>query len=314
MNKVTSFLKKKDLYLGIVRYLLAGEMMGYGLLKAIGLQAVFVFPFSAWQRPLEEAIGSQLTWAFIGYSTWFRVLLGLFEFIPAVLLLFRRTTLLGAILLLPMTIGVFLINQAMELWLYTRWLTAGLLLLNCLIFVFEWQKVKALSGIVISKAGQRRYFLLELIINSVVVCMLIWIITYRGYYNKDERNALTGDWAHHHPYEWTLISEKINDTPAPHRLIRSYYQPKEIYSEINDSVNNGGGFIKYALDEKEHRLFFKFIRNDRNQGNYYTFHDTLSYSIVADTILKLEKINDTAGGSRHTWTFRRRIINENRYN
>ena len=61
MNKILSYLRKKDLYLFIARYLLAGEMIGYGLLKVVGVQAVFVFPFAGWQHPLEEATGSQLT-------------------------------------------------------------------------------------------------------------------------------------------------------------------------------------------------------------------------------------------------------------
>ena len=175
MSKIIAFLKKKVLYLGIVRYALAGEMMGYGLLKAIGLQAVFVFPFSGWQHPLEAATGSQLLWAFIGYAPWFRILLGLFEFIPSVLLLFRRTTLLGAILLFPMTLSVFLINQALNLWPYTRWLTAGLFLMNCIIFLFEWKKLADGIRIVVGVGARLKGRLSETIINVVLVGLFLFV-------------------------------------------------------------------------------------------------------------------------------------------
>ena len=313
MSKIIAFLKKKDLYLGIIRYTLAIEMMMYGLMKIIGLQAVFVFPFSGWQHPLESATGSQLTWAFIGYSSWFRVLLGLFEFLPSSLLLFRRTTLLGAILLLPMTLCVFLINQALDLWPYTKWLTAGLLLLNCTIFLFEWQSLKAMARILINKAAKIKGWLPEIIINVLLAGLMIWWINYHSFYDKNEKNALIGDWTNHHPNEWNLIAEKINDSTLPHHLMRSYYQPKEAYSEINDSVDNGKGYIDYSLNEQEHILSFKFIRTKANLSNYYTLHGKFKYNMIADTMLQLEKINDDSTMSKHTWLFKRRIINRNRF-
>jgi len=313
MKNIAEFLKKKDLYLGIVRYILAGEMIGYGLLKIIGMQAVFVFPFSGWQHPLEAATGSQLTWAFIGYSSWFRVLLGLFEFLPAVLLLFRRTTLLGAILLLPMTLGVFLINQALDLWPYTKWLTTGLLLLNCFIFLFEWQRIKELAGIIIAHTGRMKWWVPEIILNILVVSIITWRIDYHSFYDKNEKNVLIGDWANHHPNEWNLINEKINDSTLPHHLMRSYYQPQSIYSEINDFTDNGKGYIKYSLDEKEHLLSFGFIRTEANLSNYYTLHGKFKYEVLGDTILQMEKVKDDTTLDKHTWTFKRRIINQNRF-
>jgi uncharacterized membrane protein YphA (DoxX/SURF4 family) len=115
MSRFTAFLKGKDLYYGIVRYILGLIMIAYGLTKIMRTQVVLI-PFSLWERPLEFVSGKSLAWAFLGYSQWFQVLLGILEFVPGLLLLFRRTTFFGSLVLLPVTMNVYLINKALNLW------------------------------------------------------------------------------------------------------------------------------------------------------------------------------------------------------
>jgi hypothetical protein len=315
MNKIASFFKKKDLYFCIARYVLGGEMMGYGLLKIVGLQTKIIIPFSAWQHTLEETTGPHLTWAFLGYSWWLPILLGIFEFVPAALLLFRRTSFLGALLLFPMTLSVFLINYSQNLWGFTKRLTLILLILNIIILLFERRKLKLMLDIVIDKTSKLKGVWIELTINAIIISAFILqsFFPIHPFYDLKEKNALTGNWLSKHLYEWTLVSEKINDSTPPHHLLKAYFGPKGFYSEINDSTNNGEDYIHYWINEKDHMLKFDYHRylNSRagDQLIYYYLTGDYKYALTGDTILCLQKIRVDSNDNRHTLTFKRRIMN-----
>ena len=115
-------------FITIVRYLLGLAILTYGISKLYNVQ----FQVSAWTyaHPLNQTSGSMLTWAFLGYEPWFQFVLGVFETIPGLLLLSRRTWRLGALLLFPVLLNVVLINFALDLWHDTKVIGSILLLLN----------------------------------------------------------------------------------------------------------------------------------------------------------------------------------------
>src|SRR5262249_15869559 len=82
----------------LVRYSLGFILPIYGATKILDVQ--FRLPFAALDTPLGQASGYALTWRFSGYSYPYELFLGLGEFVGAILLFFRRTTTLGACLLL----------------------------------------------------------------------------------------------------------------------------------------------------------------------------------------------------------------------
>ena len=92
---------RKALYWLIVwvRYYLAVVAIGYGMAKVIKTQ----FPFPSLARLLEpygESSPMGLAWTFMGYSTAFNWFTGLGEVIGGFLLFFRRTTTIGALILI----------------------------------------------------------------------------------------------------------------------------------------------------------------------------------------------------------------------
>jgi len=93
-----------------IRYILGITMIVYGLIKILRIQ--FVLPPDIYRHPLGQLDGVTITWAFLGFTSWFSILLGILELTPGFLLLFRKTNLLGAILLSPILLSVFLINVA----------------------------------------------------------------------------------------------------------------------------------------------------------------------------------------------------------
>jgi len=92
-----------------LRFFVGSIMIYYGLAKVFHSQ----FPFPTVAR-LEEPYGDSspmgLLWAFMGYSTPYNVFTGLAETVPAVLLFFRRTATLGALLLVGVLTNVVMLN------------------------------------------------------------------------------------------------------------------------------------------------------------------------------------------------------------
>ncbi|RYG02050.1 MAG: hypothetical protein EOO02_11385, partial [Chitinophagaceae bacterium] len=253
MNKTVSFLKKPDLYLGIVRYVLAMGMIPYAITKILRTQFVLL-PAANWQRPIEEISGSAIAWTFLGYSPWFQVLLGFLELIPALLLLFRRTTLLGAILLLPMTINVYLINIALNLWDATKQISLILLLLNLTVLIFKWKSIVEIVNIIIARAKRFRFNAVEALINTVLVVVIGYFAMQPLIAYKNERNELTGDWYNLHPIEWVLTEEKINDSILPARNYKAYYGAYGSYSRNGDNGLLDRDIRSYSLNKEKHEL------------------------------------------------------------
>lgn len=287
MSRISSFFVSKTPYLFVARYALSVIMMAYAVMKLNAMQFNAIIPVSAWGQTLEHISGSQLTWAFLGHSRWFQVLLGVFEFVPAVLLLFKRSALLGAILMLPMTLSVCLINYAMHLWYNTQRISLIMLLLNLLILLLEWSIVKKMFSMALGAAVSRKYFLVELLVALALISYSVLKKTSFADYGQREYNELTGDWFHRHGNEFVLVSECINSNPTgandyiprasrpgdsmlPLRDLRLYFGPWEMYSELNDSVNNKAGSKRYEIHEKDKVLHIdeKYRLTEQTIGNF----------------------------------------------
>jgi hypothetical protein len=98
----------------IVRYYLAFTMFSYGFVKIYKLQ----FPYPSPGTLLENYGNSSpmgLAWTFIGYSKGYNYFTGFGEVTAGVLLLFRKTTTLGALLSLVVAGNVMAINYCFDI-------------------------------------------------------------------------------------------------------------------------------------------------------------------------------------------------------
>lgn len=92
-----------------VRYYLAFTMMGYGFAKVIKTQ--FPDPYTdILVRPVGQLSPMGLLWTFMGYSTAYTIFAGMGEVLGALFLFFRRTVLLGALILSIVLINVVILN------------------------------------------------------------------------------------------------------------------------------------------------------------------------------------------------------------
>ena len=97
----------------VVRYYVAVTMFSYGFVKVFKLQ----FPFFSPDRLLEPYGNSSpmgLAWNFLGFSRGYNYVMGLAELLSGSLLLFRRTTTLGALVTLAVAGNIMAINYCFD--------------------------------------------------------------------------------------------------------------------------------------------------------------------------------------------------------
>ncbi len=93
----------------VMRYSLAQAMLSYGLAKIFRLQFGDLSPFEL-RTTVGEISPMGLLWRFMGYSEPYTVFGGLCEAIPGVLLLWRRTATIGAVMVIAVMTNVVMLN------------------------------------------------------------------------------------------------------------------------------------------------------------------------------------------------------------
>jgi len=97
----------------LLRYFLAFSMFTYGFVKVFKLQ--FPFPsLNTLMEPYGQSSPMGLAWNFIGFSKGYNYFTGIGEVTAGLLLLFRRTTRLGAILTLIIAGNIMAINYCFD--------------------------------------------------------------------------------------------------------------------------------------------------------------------------------------------------------
>lgn len=281
---------------GLFRYLLGGIMLCYGVSKILQTQFI-ILPFHVWQQPLEDTWGSSLTWAFFSYSPWFGILLGFCELIPALLLFWRRTALLGTLLMLPATAAVMIVNFALHLWPSTQALSSGLFLLNLTLLLFEKHKLGHMLTVIMGKKERLVKTLPETLVNIGIGGILCLFISYPLLQYRKQQNILMGNWFGQHANEWRLIRQEINDSIVPHKDSRLYFMPYGQYLLVNDTLpfRPRVKAPRYLLDEAAGSLSI-YPEDSTGPVSVYTF------SVPGDSLLVLEN-----GAQRQV--YRKRVMN-----
>lgn len=91
-----------------IRYCIAFTIAAFGWKKFYGLQ--FIVPSEIASMPMNQQMGEWLTWFYFGYSHAFGIIIALIQIMGGYLLLFRKTLLIGAIILFSLLFNLTLIN------------------------------------------------------------------------------------------------------------------------------------------------------------------------------------------------------------
>src|SRR5216110_286805 len=91
-----------------LRFVVSFFIILYGFAKLNGSQ--FTILASELDKPMGQVSGFWLTWYYFGYSPIYGNFIGLMQIVGGVLLMFRKTTLLGSCLLFPIVTNIVLID------------------------------------------------------------------------------------------------------------------------------------------------------------------------------------------------------------
>jgi hypothetical protein len=126
------------LNIGTQRYILGLFMIFYGVPKLLG--NFFDYQLSALDTKLVDVSEFELAWYYFGKNRWQELFSGIMEFVPGLLLLKRRTYYTAALILLPVTAQVFILNLFFHIGGVT--FPAASILLACNLYIIYSQKEK----------------------------------------------------------------------------------------------------------------------------------------------------------------------------
>jgi hypothetical protein len=151
MSCASEHLRRYPKYLDWLRYFCAFMLYMYGVSKLLHLQFNVYSQLAA--RPIGSLNGYQLTWFYYGYSRVYALILGLPQVIGATLLLYRKTTLLGTLLMLPVIANILLINMFILVDDYGPYLISALICAS-LLSILWYQRAALLSLLWASQATE----------------------------------------------------------------------------------------------------------------------------------------------------------------
>lgn len=114
LDKRTNYDKAYCWLLVLVRYYIAMVALRYGVIKLFGFQMVFP-SLSALATPLGDYLPMRFAWYFIGYSTPYQFFSGAVEVVAGLLLIFRRTSTLGAFIAASVFLNVMVMNLCYDI-------------------------------------------------------------------------------------------------------------------------------------------------------------------------------------------------------
>lgn len=168
-NSATRFLmetsKQKFLYFvyWTAIFVVSGSMLVYGIAKPIQFQN-----FAATSNSnLSE--GHQVMWTFYSYTKAYPIIIGVFEVIGAVAILFNRTRVFGCILLTVILSNIIIQDYLYDVFALSTAVFYQILVL--LILVFDYEKVKKVLSELFNPQAKNRHFVLLFV--ALVFALLI---------------------------------------------------------------------------------------------------------------------------------------------
>lgn len=213
--------RSKILLLTFIRYYLALQLLQYGASKVFKVQFYLPEPNILYTK-LGDVPKDLLYWSAMGVSRPYSIFLGIGEIIAGSLLLFRRTTLFGAVLTFFILVNIAAINLAYDI--SVKLLTGFLLLLTSYLL---WADRSRLFGFISGRPSTGSSFVrtahprntklavLKLMVVALLLGEAFLPYLWRGHYNDDTRARplLHGAWeVEHFAFNNDTLAQTPNDT------------------------------------------------------------------------------------------------------
>jgi len=216
----------------------------FGFQKLFRLQ--FILPMAMQDQPLSSLSGENLTWVYFSHSYPFACAIGLFQIAGSVLLLYRRTKLIGVFTLLPIMVNISLLNisygfEAGEV------VHALVLLLGLLYLLFE--EYPRLAALFLARPMQPvLQFRGRILRNAVRLSVLFLPLLLISTFHFPRQNPVIGG-----RYEVTRLW--MNEVPVPPADCGDSVFSRIYFDRGDDCAFVGNGFGKmwlgnFIYDEK----------------------------------------------------------------
>lgn len=271
----------------VLRFYVAFTMISYGAYKVIKLQ----FPFPRPDRLFESYGDSSpmgLAWTFMGYSKAYNYFTGIAELACGILLLFRKTTLIGAVIAFTVVANIVAINWCFDV--PVKIVSSALLLMVVFILLKDLQRIinffflnkTAEPAVLTPRRFQKRWKNIALLVTK---CLLI-AYTIFGTGESVIANMKYGDDAKH-PVLYGIFNTQSfvhgKDTLPP--LLTDTIRWRKM------SINSFGGVRITTMNDSVRNYSFKndtlkkliTIGSYKDTTKKYVFNYTLS----KDSVLRL---------------------------
>jgi len=230
---------------GVLRFVTSTVMLGYAFTKLSN--GHMYASYAALDTKLNDLSDFDTVWSFYGRYSSLQAFLGIMELIPAIMLLFRRTTFIGAVLLLPVTANVLLLNIYFSIGFFTLPVIA-LVMVFCLYILYSykehlWRLLQwvGVAGPSVS-GGNGMRILRVLRFLPVAFFLLVMVLkTLRRHHNTPRPTGA---------YELTglyINGQSVPQDSLPiHAYRKIYFEKRSIQSSVVNSEGNQGAGIHFS--------------------------------------------------------------------
>jgi len=268
----------------LVRYFLAYTIMYYGTGKVADIQ-FFPSIFNL-DTPVADMRPMGVAWAFFGYSFSYEFFIGCSQIIAAILLLFRRTATLGAILMVPIMANIVYVNFAFDI--CVKFFSCAYLAMSVYLLLDDAKRLANL--LLFNRTAEKRIYP-ELfrsrkgqsVFKAVCAVLMIFAFGFPIYktraailkYQIGQHSALYGYWTIDslHDSRDSLNAVMNTGSGAWKKFIFEDFRNSAI-----KSLQSTTGYFTYDVDTLHHRLTMKENYPDtlmRINGTYSRRADTV---------------------------------------
>lgn len=226
-----SYRKLYGWFLLILTYYLAYNLFSYGIIKMFNLQ--FSPPgLSRLFQTYGQSSPMRLVWTFIGASSTYTIFAGASETIAAILLLFRRTRMVGAMMAFGVMFNVFMLNMSYDI--PVKLFSLQLVVISVYLFAQDWRRLftffftdksvaaPARRPLVKSKVGWRIMVGVQVLFGAFIISITVYGAkqSQEQYGSGSPKSELYGVYnVEHFVMNGDTILDRLSDTVRWKRVI-----------------------------------------------------------------------------------------------
>lgn len=228
----------------------------YGYAKVVTKQ--FQINYGSLETPLKDVSSMHLAWYFFGRSNIQTFLLGLVEIIPALMLLHKRTSFIGALILVPVLANVVLVNIFNDIQPHTLLFSTIFLIFDLAILYSYKADIKLFLSTIqnkfASKTSKSKIIIKSL--NILIIALIIIKFCY-GIFNATKVRTELSKVKSKCFGIYQITNLSFDDKPQDLDSLSNYW--KKLYFEKKEHWNE---YLVNKSDEKIPSHYFYFTNKD----------------------------------------------------